>query len=504
LRRALDIKDRAEQPASPFVVVGKSENLKLIQSDIANEEIVPGEKEFQEKQLAINRFLIWQGGLDDVVRVVGERNGWHHIGEDGSVKAVFLPKKGILAEEKVCLRRNVINQESERSSYATAEFLRKETSFLKKARSPHFVRVYAHAPLDPKDKEGFGAYESARHWELTDYVEGKSVDKVWDEKHEVFHYPSLSPAMKLRIVLAACDNELLALNLQKPAHLTDLRPDAFIVEKDDKTIKQIDCQWHDDIGTGQETIAAELINLCLQLFPAKANFSYETIDNAIHWIFYPEVYETMKPFLSSKEKSETLKEIVAISNHVMPDGLGAGLLEFSDWARDKKLKSAQIPARLAEKINPIIEKLEAAEESGSWDTVVAEMAKDEYFISVYGSTGSAVAASAVFQLKDKINDKIISQQEFIKRVNQVVAEMNKRKPPESVKTEKIIKSLPGLTAELTESGVARVAFGSSKSPVAAMVAYELRKEITSGKIGGDEFTALCNLINACINGKLRE
>jgi hypothetical protein len=63
--------------------------------------------------------------------------------------------------------------------------------------------------------------------------------------------------------------------------------------------------------------------------------------------------------------------------------------------------------------------------------------------------------------------------------------------------------LPELTEKITADPVAKLAYDTTKSPVAAVAGYELSQEIMSNAIGKAEFINLVNLINAVINGTSR-
>ena len=98
LRGALEIKDVAE--TKPAVEPKKP---------VDQPEVSPAEKEFQRKRLRIRRYLTDEGGMDFLARSWDE-NKWEHIGDDGSVKRVYRPLRGILASEKVCVRKNISDQ----------------------------------------------------------------------------------------------------------------------------------------------------------------------------------------------------------------------------------------------------------------------------------------------------------------------------------------------------------------------------------------------------------
>jgi len=106
-----------------------------------------------------------------------------------------------------------------------------------------------------------------------DFAEGTSVERKSDREHGIYWPEPLSPAVRLKVVLAACECEREALNLTQPVYLTDLKTDAFIVSPDGNQIKQVDCQVHDDsVNYAQSTISKELVRLCLELFPGSREF----------------------------------------------------------------------------------------------------------------------------------------------------------------------------------------------------------------------------------------
>lgn len=500
---------------------------------VASVETPSADGEWLKKRDRVRRYLDEGGGMDFLQRTYKD-DSWSHIGDDGSVKETYRPLKGMLAQERLCLRKNV--REGFGPAHGSALELRKETKFLESVKGKHFVRVYARAPYSQSDSQGAGSYKDANHWELVDFVEGVAVKQEFDREHDGAYWPELlSPAVRLRVLLAACENEYEATTLSKPVYLTDLKTNAFIVSPDDEQIKQVDCQTHGDyVDVSQSVVATELVRLCLELFPANAHFSSGVIEKAIRWHLSPQDYENEKRWFMHGENPPVLTEILNLSRHVMPAGLGTALLRFLDEVKDEKIKTDQVPMKLSELVLPISQRTEREEsaaradrlvaekrleakrrvtervvnapsvpevEAKSWEAVVGEMAKNPYFTSVYESTGSAIAAAAAFQLKDKIEKKIIGKEEYLNRVKQVLLETEKRQPETKSRKEK--PSLSEMTKVLAESGTARVAYGSSKSITAAAVAYELREEIMSGRIGRDEFVNLSKLINALINGKLR-
>lgn len=225
-------------------------------------EASPAEGEWMRKRGRVRRYLEDGNGMDFLRRTYKD-DLWKHIGVDGSVKQTYRPLKGVLAEEELCLRENVRDRIG--PAYASASELRRETRFLESVKGPHFIRVYARAPYDQTDSRGFGGYKDDSHWELVDFVDGTVVDRKFDRDHDGSYWPEqLTPAVRLRVLLAACDNEFEALNLIKPVYIADLKTDAFILGTDGETIKQVDCQIHDEsVDYSHQTIATELIRLCL-------------------------------------------------------------------------------------------------------------------------------------------------------------------------------------------------------------------------------------------------
>ena len=172
------------------------------------------EQEFLQKKARIKRYLTQEGGMDVLERSWDDEK-WEHIGDDGSVKRVYRPIRGILAEEGVCLRENVSDQAT--SYRESATFFRPETQFLQRVNGPHFVRVYAHAPLSQNDAVGQGNYDASHHWEIVDFVGGTTVKRSRNLDNPGGVWPdSLTPAARLKVVLAACECEREATHLSPP------------------------------------------------------------------------------------------------------------------------------------------------------------------------------------------------------------------------------------------------------------------------------------------------
>jgi hypothetical protein len=490
--------------------------------------------EWLKKRGRVRRYLDEGGGMDFIQRTYKD-DLWKHVGVDGSVKQTYRPLKGVLAQERLCLRENVRDRIG--PAYGSASDLRKETNFLESVKGKYFIKVYARAPYNRSDSQGFGEYKDANHWELVDFVEGITVEQEFDREHDGSYWPEpLSPAVRLRVLLAACENEYEAITLSKPVYLTDLKTDAFIVSPDGEQIKQVDCQTHDDyVDTAQSVVATELVRLCLELFPAKAHFSSTDIEKAIRWYLNPQNYENEKRWFMHGENPPVLTEILNLSRHVMPNGLDTAVLRFLDKVKNEPLKIEQVSMAMENLVLPIAQRTEREEsaarteklvaearqevkrraaervvnapvapEAGakSWEVVVGDMIKSPYFTSVYESTGSAIAASAAYQMREKIEQRMIGKMEYLTRVNKVVAETGKnRLKPEKQKIKPL--ALSALTKALAENGTARVAYGNSNSLTAAAVAYELREEIGSGKIGKEKFINLVKLINSLVNGEPR-
>lgn len=483
-------------------------------------EASPADKEWMRKRGRVRRYLESGNGMDFLKRTYKD-DLWAHIGVDGSVKQTYGPLNGVLAEEGLCLRENV--REDIRPAYASASELRRETKFLESVKGPHFVRVYARAPYDKSDSAGFGQYRDDSHWELVDFADGTVVDRKFDREHDGSYWPDeLTPAVRLRVLLAACENEFEALSLSRPVYIADLKTDAFILGKDGETIKQVDCQIHDEsVDFSHQIIATELVRLCLELFPAKANFSSTDIEKAIGWYFSPERYANEKKWFMHGENPPILTEIISLSRHNMPIGLDAEILGFLNNIRDGNRKVNQVPMNLFNRILPIAQRTEREEsqaraeklaavkrkeikqralekEPRTWEKEVGEMIKSPYFTTVFESTGSAIAAGAAYQMREGIVKGIIDKPTYLSRVNQAAKLMLERKRGASRRVRSDIRQL---TKELAADKVAEMAYNNTKSPVAAVAGYELSQEIMSNAIGKAEFVNLVKLINALISGK---
>jgi len=323
-------------------------------------EISRAEAEFIREKNRIKEYLTQEGGMDFLARTWDE-DKWEHVGDDGSVKRVYRPLRGILAEEKVCLRENVSDQVI--SYRESAPLFRPETQFLQRVNGPHFVKVYARAPLDQTDSQGVGNYRTDRHWELVDFVDGILVNRVVDRERGMVVWPeALTPATRLRVLLAACECENEATHLSPPAYLTDLKTDAFIVSSDGEQIKQVDCQVHDKyVDAAHSTIAIELVRLCLELFPGSREFVFVDIEKAIGWYLDPQRYENDKRFFYGGQSHPILTDILESSRSALPAGVESGLLRFLDEIKEGKLPVGRIPMRLAERILPIAQRLEREE-----------------------------------------------------------------------------------------------------------------------------------------------
>lgn len=333
-------------------------------------EASPADKEWMRKRGRVRRYLEDGNGMD-FLKMTYKDDLWAHIGEDGSVKQTYRPLKGVLAEEGLCLRENV--REKFGPAYASASEFRRETKFLESVKGPHFVRVYARAPYDKLDSAGFGQYRDDSHWELVDFADGTVVDRKFDREHDGSYWPDqLTPAVRLRVLLAACENEFEALSLSKPAYIADLKTDAFILGKDGETIKQVDCQIHDEsVDYSHQAIATELVRLCLELFPANARFSSGDIEKAIGWYLRPERYTEEKKWFMHGENPPTLTEIINLSRHNMPIGLDAEILGFLNNIRDGNRKVIQVPMNLFNRILPIAQRTEREESQARAEKLAA-------------------------------------------------------------------------------------------------------------------------------------
>lgn len=141
--------------------------------------------------------------------------------------------------------------------------------------------------------------------------------------------------------------------------------------------------------------------------------------------------------------------------------------------------------------------LEEETNKRGWEEVVGEMCDDPFFTAAYGSTGSAIAASAAYQLRDEISRGAIDKGTFTFRAREVAKVVEGQRKSEGSKAK---LSLPELKKEMAENPISKIAFDATKSTVAAAVGYELSPQITSGSLEKAEFITLVKNANALMNG----
>ena len=327
--------------------------------------------------------------------------------------------------------------------------------------------------------------------------------------------------------MAACDNQHEALSSSTAVYLTDLKTDAFMVDDSGELIKQVDYQVNSEhVGSSGKAVAAELVNLCLGLFRGQDIYAPTEVKMAISRYLSPASSESEVAVSSNKNDILTLPVLIASQRRrgELPIGLDDAIYGFLNDVKSGKLKVAQLPMNLANRILPIIQRTEREEsaerveklamrkkeeikrralekEPETWKKVVGEMTGSPYFTAVFESTGSAIAAGAAYQMREGIAQGIIDKRTYLSRVNQASKLTAERKRGASRKAKPDIRQL---TKELASDRVAEMAYSATNSPVAAVAGYELSREIMSNAIDKTEFINLVKLINALINGKQRQ
>lgn len=324
-------------------------------------EVLSADLELTEKRGRIRKSLA-EGSVDIITKTF-DRDLWEPVGVDGSVKSVFKPLQGKLSQEGVCLR-TTINDPSLRSRLLSAAEHRRETQFLERVKGPHFIKIYGRAPLKSNDSTGIGQFKDDNHWEIVDFVKGTAVHSEYNSERGLFWPDQLTPAVRLRVLLAACDNQHEALSSSPAVYLTDLKTDAFIVDDSNELIKQVDYQVNSEhVGFSGKTVAVELVNLCLGLFRGQDIYAPTEVKMAISRYLSPASSESEAAVSSNKNNTLSLPVIIASQRRrgELPIGLDDAIYGFLNDVKSGKLKVAQLPMNLANRILPIIQRTEREE-----------------------------------------------------------------------------------------------------------------------------------------------
>jgi hypothetical protein len=476
------------------------------------EEVSPAEREFQRKKLRIERYLIGGDGMDFLARTWDETK-WEHVGENGSVKRVYRPLRGVLAGEKVCVRENI--SDNVILPMKSASELRQETKFLQTVKNPYFVRVYAHAPLDTEDSQGTGRYKVDNHWELVDFVDGVLVNRVVDREWGAAVWPeTLTPATRLRVLLAACECEHEATNLNPPVYLTDLKTGAFIVHPDG-AVKMVDVQTHDKASEySTETIVKELARLCLGLFQAPEKYYPDsTIEEAVRGYLNPEWDKENRRWDSASNPRPDLYEILKESE--LPGNVQVELRIFLDRVKSGGLKFNQAPMDLARRILPIAQRLEREEsavraeklaaekrqeaqrrviersaepaeaKTENWERAVKKLIEDPFAQIAYEQMQSVMAAAAAYSLSAEISNDLVGEEQFIGLVKRIATLSQNMRPKKA--QPQLLPQWPAHQRLFLEDEISKTTYEATGSIVAAAAAFSLREEIIGGTIAEEKF-----------------
>lgn len=268
--------------------------------------------------------------------------GWREIGHgEGNFKEVYLPQLSPLKELGVVKRENKKRQ-FQHLENDSAALLCAETQLLKELKGKHFVKVYANSSF-PVEGDA---------WDIVDFVPGISVEQTAGKWPEL-----LTPAVRLSVLLAACECQTEVTNLSSPAYLVDLKTDAFKVQPDGQ-IKLIDAaseKIDQQFGNEAPRIALELARLAVNLFRRTRKYSDPDVDNAIDFYLNPERLDNAKKFGLTESQKTTV--ISVFSECDFPLGLEEVLSGFLNEVRAGNLKPNQTALNCANRILPIVNRM---------------------------------------------------------------------------------------------------------------------------------------------------
>lgn len=125
-----------------------------------------------------------------------------------------------------------------------------------------------------------------------------------------------------------------------------------------------------------------------------------------------------------------------------------------------------------------------------WEESIDQMLKSQFFQIAYATHGSVAIAALTHELRFKLHDKSVGEQQYKEMVGKIKAIID------SARNNPVIGKIDpaNLKTELLSDSISETIFSSTRSPLAASIGFDLRQELSAGQLIVEDIVRLTKKI----------